>query len=728
MIFSVSGRPATVRSDSVSTGMLLYEHIIPEVWPCLFHLASRYALSIVLLAFPCLAAATALAESHLPGHLRSLDVPRIESSAEAGVAAPVIDGKLDDTAWELANVSTDFWCSLLDKPPTDKTEVLVIRDDSNLYFGFRMYDSVPEAIQSARTVRDVGLGYDDSIKIELDTYLNHRDISTFSLNPAGTQSDDIAGGRSSKIEWKGDWQGAATRTAYGWSAEFAIPLAILNYKNGDTRFGVNFKRYQNRTKEDCYWADVTPQALVEEMGQLTGLSLPETNEKKAWTFMPFMLAGRNIPDKKGDVRDTLVTAGMDMRYQPRPNLTAMFAVNPDFSQVEEAVTNISFSYTEKALDDNRPFFVEGSSYFSSADDNNEYFYSNRVADFDVGARSFGRIGQVQFGSFVSKAPEHRTDLAARALYEVDQTNSAVTSVVATSQPGFDNLLAVAQFAGRQTDGLNYTLDAALTDTSNVTDTDVPLGSGSHLKGSLGWKGDYFYIEGTGDNYDRDYFPAIALLDDDLPGTKGASLTTGYYQQISDSVWRVAQGYVGVKYRETDAGEKQRQKVFGSGSMEFSSDIRIGLYIEEGPYRPVSVIRGVFEPYINHDRYFSISADFNTRSSRYSGGLQHDWGNLGGAPYEYYSAYGWWRPVKSLYLSVTAERTDSFGTADQMVLVSSWDISPEHALAGRYIYTGDIEYYRLAYAHRPRKGLDIFAVYDDNTVKDAEFSIKVVKTF
>jgi hypothetical protein len=691
-------------------------------------MAKQYV-TATLLSFLCLATAgTTQAEAPVPGHQRALSVPVLEPDRLTTVLPPIIDGELDDAAWGRASVSQGFWCSTQDKSPSDQTEVLVLMDENYLYFGFRMYDANPEVIQSTITVRDVGLGYNDSITIQLDTFFNRRDISEFSLNPGGTQSDEIAGGRSSKIEWKGDWLGSAVRTEFGWSAEAAIPFAILNYTDGNTVFGVNFKRYQNRTGEYSYWADVTPQGLTEEMGQLTGLALPSLKAKKPWTFMPFVLAGKNIPDKEGEVQDSLLTAGIDMRYQPRTDLTGMIALNPDFSQVEDAVTNISFSYTEKARDDNRPFFAEGAGYFSSDNDENQYFYSNRVADFDIGAKSFGRSGRLQFGSFLTKAPEDRYDFAARALYEVDETNSAVASVVGTSQTDFDNLLTLAQFVGRQAYGLNYTLDAAFTNTSNVTDTEVPVGTGSHFEGSLGWQWDHLYINGGGDQYDRDYFPANALLDDDLPGTKGASLTSGYYREMPNPVWRVVEGYVGVNYRETDAGEKQKQQVFASGSIEFYNDIRVRLLIDGGPYRPASDTRGVFESTINHDRLYSISTDLNTRSSRYSGGLQYDWGDLGGGPYEYYAAYGWWRPVNPFYLSATAERTDSFGISDQVVLVSSWDITTEHALGGRYIYTDDVEFYRLAYAHRPRKGLDIFAVYDDDTDKDAEYSIKVVKTF
>jgi hypothetical protein len=670
-------------------------------------------------------ARSAGAATPLPGHERTLEVPRINPSQELVISPPAIDGTLDDAVWKLADSSKGFWCSLEDRPPSNDTEVLVIMDDQYLYFGFRMYDDEPEEIQSTITVRDVGFGYDDSIAVELDTFFNRRDISRFSLNPEGTQSDRIAGGRSAKIEWKGDWLGAATRTPYGWSAEFAIPFSILNYDSGDTRFGVNFVRYQSRTKEYSYWSDVTPQNLAEEMGQLTGLVLPSTGGHKAWTFMPFVLAGKDIPDKRGKVQDTLVTGGVDMRYQPRRDLTGLLALNPDFSQVEDAVTDISFSYSEKAVADNRPFFVEGAGYFGSQ---NQYFYSNSVPDFNVGAKSFGRMGKTQFGLLMTEAPDDRYDFVGRALYEIDATNSASTAVIGSRREDFNNLFALAQLGGRQRFGLNYAFDAAVTETTDVSDASVPRGTGGHFQGSLGWQWDYVYVSAKADKYDTDYFPADALLDSDLPGTKGASLATGYYREMSHPLWHVVEASIGEIYRETNEDRTQRRKTFVSGSVEFNVDIRISAYAEVGPYRPVSDTRGVFQSETNDDRYYSLYTDFNTRSTRYSGGLGYEWGDLGGGPYNYYTAYGWWRPVKPLYLELTAERVDSFGTNDQVILVSSWSITPEHSLAGRYIYTDDVKFYRLAYGHRPRKGLDIFAVYDDDTTKDWEFSVKIVKTF
>ncbi|MBN1794077.1 MAG: carbohydrate binding family 9 domain-containing protein [Candidatus Omnitrophica bacterium] len=689
----------------------------------------KTTLSTILLFFFCMILPHAAeAGSPFPGRERVLEVPLIESTEESGVPVPVIDGRLNEAAWEKAAVSNTFWCSLKNKKPSDDTEVLVMRDSEYLYVGFRIYDKNPEAIQSTTAVRNVGMGYDDAITVQLDPFFNHRDISNFSVNPGGAQSDTRAGGRSSKIEWRGDWEGAAERTDYGWSAEFAIPFAILNYQDGDTVFGVNFMRYQSRTKEFSYWADITPQGLNEEMGRLTGLVLPPSSEKKAWTFMPYALAGRNIPDKKRRVKDFLGTGGIDVRYQPRRNLTGMLALNPDFSQVEDAVSDISFSYSEKALSENRPFFAEGSGYFTSGSDDTRYFYSRRIPDFNVGTKAFGRVGRTKLGILLSESPDDRYDVTSRVLYELDKTNSAIGTVVGTQQPEFNNILTAAQFGGRQDYGLNYSVDAAVTETTEVTDPDIPDGSGAHYKGSLGWKWDYMYVTATGDKYDTSYYPANALLANNVPGTRGASLVTGYSREMSHPVWQAIEGSVGTKYRETSDGRKQSQTTYGSGSVEFQNDMRVGLYHDQGPYRPVSDTRGVFKNYFNQDTYNSATVDFNTRSNQYSGGVQYDWGKLGGDDYEYYAAYTWWRPVTMVRLNVTAERTNNFGTSDQIITTASWNITPEQALAGRVIYTDDAQYYRLAYSFKPRKGLDIYAVYDDNPTSNAEYSVKVVKTF
>lgn len=405
----------------------------------------------------------------------------------------------------------------------------------------------------------------------------------------------------------------------------------------------------------------------------------------------------------------------------------MISLNPDFSQIEEAVTDISFSYSEKEVDENRPFFVEGAGYFSSEIDNNQYFYSNRVADFDVGSKGFGRIGRTKFGLLATKAPDDRLDLAGRLLYELNSTNSAITTIVATRQQAFDNVLGVAQLRGRQPSGFNYSFDAAITSTTDVSDPDIVDGNGAHYQGAVGWSGDYSYISLEADDYEASYFPANALLDEDLPGTRGAFLSTGYYKERSGPLWRKIDAYVGARYRETDAGKLQERGWFSGGSVEFNTDVRFDFYAEEGPYRPVTDTVGEFENELNEDRYYSTNLDLNTRSSRFAAGVQYAWGDLGGGDYEYVAAFARWRPLSNFFLTLSGEKTRSFGTSEQLVFVGSWDITPEHALAGRFINNEDGDSYRLAYSRRARKGLDIFAVYDNDPFRDEEYSLKLVYT-
>ena len=44
-------------------------------------------------------------------------------------------------------------------------------------------------------------------------------------------------------------------------------------------------------------------------------------------------------------------------------LTGVATIKPDFQTIEQDVTGINFSYTEKLLTDRRPFFAEGSEFF-----------------------------------------------------------------------------------------------------------------------------------------------------------------------------------------------------------------------------------------------------------------------------------------------------------------------------------------------------------------------------
>jgi uncharacterized protein DUF5916 len=646
-----------------------------------------------------------------PGRMRILQVPQT-------AVRPTLDGALDDAAWKGAAIADRFWISEQQRWPSEQTEVLVTADREYLYFGFRVYDSQPQAIQALQTRRGAGLGLDDQVAVELDPFLSYREISSYSVNANGVQDDAIAGGRARQLEWKGDWQAAAVRTGYGWSAEIAIPFSILNFEPGITAVGVNFVRYHHRTAQWSRWADITVQALPEEMGRLVGLELPETAKAQPWTLMPYVLAGRHIPDKRGNVRETLVNAGAELRYQPRPNLTGVLSLNPDFSQVETAITDINFNYNEKFRPDRRPFFQEGSAYFGSRPD---YFYSNRVPDFDYGAKFFTRTSGYQIGTLATRGPLERSDYVLRAEREFDATHSVSGLLVGTDRRELRNNLYAIRGQGRETSGLNYSLDLA------GTTTELQPGDGSRVAGTVGLNRDFWSIGLTADRHTLNYRPANALLDADIPDTRGVSSFLSYYRDIGEGPVREVKGDISVLARETGDGRLQRRTWFAGGSIETRQQIRVGLWYTDGPYRPVGSTPGSWSSTVHHDYYWTGSVDFNTRSSWLNYGGSMSSGARGGGSYDYGTIYVLTRPTATTLVSASSERLSSFGTFYQTILSAGWDISSRHGIVTRYVTADYGKAYRLGYSRNVRKNLDFFAVYDREPDRQAKLSAKIVMT-
>lgn len=670
----------------------------------------------LLLACP-LRAQVWLAPSDGPpiGSKRALAVPRIASP-------PVIDGQLDEAAWASAAVADRFWISLQQRWPSEQTEVLVMADAENLYFGFRVHDSQPDQIEALQTRRDVGLGLDDRVTVLLDPFLLFSESanSTFSVSARGTQHDEIGAGRARQLAWKGDWRAASARTPYGWSAEIAIPFAILNFEATSSTFGVNFLRYHNRTRELSQWADTTPQNRAEEVGRLTGLRPPENGKERPWTFLPYVFAGRNVPDRKGQVQSWQWDTGIDIRYEPRANLTGVVSLRPDFSQIETAVSDINFSYSEKALNDYRPFFQEGGGYFGG--NKSYYFYSNRIPKFDYGMRGFGRFGANQFGSFASRSPDGRVDLMAQVDHQIDPTHKLRGVVVGSDRPEFQNTLYAVHGSGRQgSSGLSYGFDAAATQTSGAE------GDGNFLQGKVGVKANHWSMGLTLDRYTQDFFPANGIVARDLLDTRGGIASAGYYRDFASGALFNTQGSLYWDQRYNGDNDLQKRYLGASGSVELRREIRFTANYTAGLYRPAGRMPGTWQGQLNDDHYWSGGVDFNTRSSRLIYGVSVADGFLGGGDYRYASIYAKSRPTARTYLDLTAERLSSFGTFDQRVITAGWDITPRQNVSVRHInaYYGDS--LRVAWTWRIRRNVDLFTVYDAVRGAASTFSAKIVFT-
>ncbi|MGI9292891.1 MAG: carbohydrate binding family 9 domain-containing protein [Pseudomonadales bacterium] len=640
---------------------------------------------------------------------------------------PVIDGVIAEKVWQQAAVGDRFWMQLEQQWPAEQTEVLVLADGEYLYIAFRCYDSQPELIEATQLRRDKGLGFDDQVVVELDPFHNHRAISKFLVNVKGTQGDLAGSGRANKIEWKGDWRAKTSLTSYGWSAEIAIPFSILNYQAGNT-FGVNFKRYHHRTREWSVWADTGPQQKEEEMAHLKAMKLPEKTNVNPVTFMPYVLAGRNIPDKDGDLHDNYGTAGVDIRYQPKRHITGVVSLYPDFSQLESQVTNIDFSDNEKLVNDPRPFFQEGVSYFGGNRDL-LHFYSTRVPDFNGGGKYFAQHGSLQLGALITQSQAERRDSVVRASYEIGSTNNLTGMLVATDRDELSNQLVMGRFDGRQPSGLSYGLETAFSNTDDFVTDDADIDQGGEAQIDLGWDGDYWWVSSSADYFDKEFFPANGLQNSDEIDTRGLSFSTGYYRNYTDSFLRQLDFSVAWNGRDTNAGLKQRRMWSSGGSVETKQQISVGLYYDQGDYRPLSDNgRGEYADFIRDDHFLTGTLDFNTRSNRFNYGVSYSEGDLGGDDYRYLYGYLKLAPTLRTSLQLTSERLENFGTFEQTTIQGTWDVTNNDGISFRYIDADGGEYNRLAYRRIVSKGVDVFAVYNKDLDTREEFSIKLLWTF
>ena len=115
-------------------------------------------------------------------------------------------------------------------------------------------------------------------------------------------------------------------------------------------------------------------------------------------------------------------AGLDIFYNPSPQLTVQATANPDFAQIEADPFNFNISRYETFFNERRPFFVQGNEIFTpSGRQQNSGFYrplellytrrigkilpNGKEVPLSFGAKAFGRYETWEYGGFTARTPE-----------------------------------------------------------------------------------------------------------------------------------------------------------------------------------------------------------------------------------------------------------------------------------------------------------------------------------
>lgn len=327
-----------------------------------------------------------------------------------------IDGLLNEPAWSLAQPATDFRQERPNEsaPASERTEVRVLFDDKNVYFGIRAFDSDAGRINARDLVRDSNFPNDDKVEILIDTYHDRRNAFRFAVNPLGTQQDALITdeGRDVNVSWDGSWISDGRVDAEGFTVEIAIPLTTLRFTEGIEVWGLNFSRIIRRKNEENLWTSWQRSfglERVSQAGELTGVA--EIRRRRLREIKPYATGewreGIPLIGKSGLDAGVRGNAGIEVaKLGITPSLTAEFTINPDFGQAEVDNQVINLTRFSVFFPEKRDFFLENAGVFALGDSRaNQIFFTRRIGltgsgepvPIDYGAKVTGRIGPYNVG-------------------------------------------------------------------------------------------------------------------------------------------------------------------------------------------------------------------------------------------------------------------------------------------------------------------------------------------
>ena len=332
-----------------------------------------------------------------------VSVPRLDREVD-------VDGVLDEPVWLGAAVLTGFsqYEPVDQRPAADTTQILVWYSPTGIYFGIKAFDA-SGSVNATLADRDKIEG-DDYVQLLLDTFDDQRQALLFGVNPLGIQQDGNRsegeqggagrGGGNGGIDLTPDYvfDSRGRLTDYGYEVEIHIPFESITYQSSDVQnWGINVIRKVQHSGYTDTWTSTRRGAasFLAQSGRLVGLR--DLTRGIVVDFTPTLTGAL---DGTPDVDDTWsygsdAEMGGNLRVGLSANLTLDATVNPDFSQVEADVGQLSSNerfalfFAEK-----RPFFLEGIDRFDTP---NRLIYTRQLRDPVAGLKLTGKVAGMNVG-------------------------------------------------------------------------------------------------------------------------------------------------------------------------------------------------------------------------------------------------------------------------------------------------------------------------------------------
>jgi hypothetical protein len=301
----------------------------------------------------------------------------------------VVDGILQEPIWQKAPVVRDFFRM---EPRQGgaylhNTEVRVVYDKKNLYFGVFCRDSIgKKGIRVQDLRRDFLYGENDVFYLQLDPQNLQRFCVSFQTTPYGNQRDlQVFDDAFRDNDWDALWRVRTQITDSGYYAEFAIPFVSLRYNRVEAdsvSWGMTFARLARRDYEQTVFPAI-PQAFspyrMNYAAQLKGLKLPPPSVNIR--VQPYALyqydQATDVNNKRTE--KSVVKAGGEVKWALNPHAVLDLTFNTDFAQadVDRAVNNLT--RFNVLFPERRQFFLENSGVYTGANyDGIKPFFSRSI--------------------------------------------------------------------------------------------------------------------------------------------------------------------------------------------------------------------------------------------------------------------------------------------------------------------------------------------------------------
>ena len=608
---------------------------------------------------------------------------------------PVIDGDLSDACWQSAPKTSDFFHLETGAAAAEPTTAWIAYDEKNIYAAFDCKDSKPELIRALQQKRGGEMEEDDSVCLVIDPFTEQRwvALNEFRVNAIGTQRHSVQSSESGKTEWIGDWEAAVKRNPDGYSVEIRIPFSILKYDSQNPNIAIAFERKQARLSQEYWSPDIGKNQDLTKIYHWDGVRPPAYRPKPI--IMGYALIGTGSSDAPNGL-------GLDIKHALTPGLSGLLTLNPDFRNVEQEVDSVDFTYTERQLDDTRPFFREGTQYFPGS----RVCYTRRIGEIDAGAKLVGLVGKTKVAFLNASTFGHES-------YTVGQVGRQFG-------PSGDHWIWVGGALSEVETGSYLTSFTTIggkwrrTEKRNICVNYDYLNTGSSADPKHGALARYSIWTENGARR-LEWFVQRNICDNDFDPYLGIKTDTGLRE------W---ESWVGLY----DSPEKGSISSWDCGIESYFADHLDGsrFYNYVAPYVSCEFRNGrsIELSYVdndrppNHDRFVTAEYGWSLKDIYRAGSIEFHTGRQVGGDYRYLGFTKGFRMSDhlstqlSLGYSHIGEPSVEAGTYRQTIVSTNYDISPERGFGGRIISQFGKSNVYFFYRQRVRAGMDAFLIYGD----------------